>query len=571
MIADSIKFKDYRCFKDEWAGFEEFKPINVIIGRNNTGKSHLLDLVKRLTEQSPRESELTLQASGILDEASLKQKFPEGGHGGDLGQNHWLAHGKQFRDKRIKWEVRRGHFKLLEVPENPNLATDIKVAREKRISDVAYGAVSPFHKKVFRRILADRDIQPEKVSGEMAIEPDGRGATQVVHRFILSEHLNEDLIQIELLKALQDIFGSDGDFHRVEIRETGATHAPSADSKYEIFLGEPNKGLVPLRQSGSGLKTIILMLLNLIVMPTVLKPDGNKSDFVFAFEELENNLHPALLRRLFRYLADYVSREKCMLFLTTHSNVAVDFFGSRDDAQIIQVMHDKKSATTRTVKAHFDRVSLLSELGARPSDLLQANGVLWLEGPSDRIFLNRFLELFSKGELLEGRDYQCAFYGGSNLANTEFCAPEDSNRELTNLLRLNSNIAVICDSDLTKKTGKGSDLKDRVQRISEEVAKIPKSLLWITKPKEIENYIPGSVWAKVFDKKSVPDPTLTDMFPSNPKAGCFVFDHCGRRSFDKVEFATKASPLLTKDDMSTRFDFTLKMQALVDKIREWNQ
>ena len=571
MIADSIKLKDYRCFKDAWVGFDEFKPINVIIGRNNTGKSHLLDLVKRLADQSLRETELTLSASGILDTASLRQKFKEESSGGDLGQNHWLAHGKLLQNARVQWEMSRGRTLLVVCPQVPSPNAEITRAREKRITEITSGAVSPFHEKVFRRILADRDIQPEKFSGEMVIEPDGRGATQVVHRFILNENLNEDLVQIDLLEALQEIFGSDGDFQRIEIRETGATHAPSADSKYEIFLGEPNKGLVPLRQSGSGLKTIVLMLLNLIVMPTILKPDGNKSDFVFAFEELENNLHPALLRRLFRYLADYVSREKCMLFLTTHSNVAVDFFGSRDNAQIIQVMHDKKSATTRTVKAHFDRVSLLSELGARPSDLLQANGVLWLEGPSDRIFMNRFLELFSTGELLEGRDYQCAFYGGSNLANTEFCAPEDSNRELTNLLRLNSNIAVICDCDLTKKTGKGSDLKDRVQRISEEVAKIPKALLWITKPKEIENYIPGSVWANVFDKKSVPNPTLTDKFPSNPKTGCFVFDHCGRRSFDKVEFAAKGSPLLTKDVMSTRFDFTLKMQALVDQIREWNQ
>ena len=31
MIADSIKFKDSRCFKEGWVGFNEFKPIKVII------------------------------------------------------------------------------------------------------------------------------------------------------------------------------------------------------------------------------------------------------------------------------------------------------------------------------------------------------------------------------------------------------------------------------------------------------------------------------------------------------------------------------------------------------------
>jgi|GEM_PF-2267096 len=38
MIPSSVKFKGYRCFRDHWAGFYEFKAINVIVGRNNTGK-----------------------------------------------------------------------------------------------------------------------------------------------------------------------------------------------------------------------------------------------------------------------------------------------------------------------------------------------------------------------------------------------------------------------------------------------------------------------------------------------------------------------------------------------------
>ena len=44
MIVDSIYFKGHTCFKNEWSGFDTIKPINVIIGRNNSGKSHLLDL-----------------------------------------------------------------------------------------------------------------------------------------------------------------------------------------------------------------------------------------------------------------------------------------------------------------------------------------------------------------------------------------------------------------------------------------------------------------------------------------------------------------------------------------------
>ena len=48
MIVDSIHFKGHTCFKKEWSGFDRVRPINVIIGRNNSGKSHLLDLVDAL-------------------------------------------------------------------------------------------------------------------------------------------------------------------------------------------------------------------------------------------------------------------------------------------------------------------------------------------------------------------------------------------------------------------------------------------------------------------------------------------------------------------------------------------
>ena len=89
-------------------------------------------------------------------------------------------------------------------------------------------------------------------------------------------------------------------------------------------ISEKTKGLISLSRSGSGLKTIILVLLNLLVVPKI--KNAGESLFTFAFEELENNLHPALLRRLFQYLENYVVNKKATIFLTTHSSIALDFF-----------------------------------------------------------------------------------------------------------------------------------------------------------------------------------------------------------------------------------------------------
>ncbi len=46
----SLKCKNFKCFGDNMQGFDEIKPINVIIGGNNSGKTTLLDLVEYATK-----------------------------------------------------------------------------------------------------------------------------------------------------------------------------------------------------------------------------------------------------------------------------------------------------------------------------------------------------------------------------------------------------------------------------------------------------------------------------------------------------------------------------------------
>jgi len=574
LIARSVNYFGYSCFKNDWVGFDEFKPLTVIIGRNNTGKSQLLDLLKILTEPKLDFSVGKIQCSGVLDEPFLKSVFREGTTGGELGGRHWEDHGKPLLNVLVDWEIGNDTSgNSLAFPEGLwHRSEKIREIRARRILDKLPGVECPVTNKHFRRMLADRDITPEKADNKLSLTSNGSGATNIIRKYITSSSSKhpEELIQVSLIEALDEIFGKDGTFERIEIRQHDETDDEADDGLWEVFLGEPQKGLIPLSRSGSGLKTVILALLNLMVIPEIegIKP----SQMVFALEELENNLHPALLRRLFKYIADFAVENETNVFLTTHSSVALDFFSTLPESQTIHVSHDGKSAKAKTISAHLDKVSLMNELGARPSDLLQANGVIWLEGPSDRIYLNRFIELYSEGGLREGRDYQCAYYGGSVLAQMEFAEPDKSEGDLTNLLRLNANIAVVCDGDRTADSGKGSRIKNRVQRIKREVDKIDRAFIWITEAKEIENYVPGNVWKEVYvHSKAVPDPSKFDKFPTKKvEPDGFVFRRLKRKSFDKCEFATDAVPLLKKADLDERFELKATMEDLVSLIFEWN-
>ena len=321
----------------------------------------------------------------------------------------------------------------------------------------------------------------------------------------------------------------------------------------------------------SGMRPV---LLNLLVMPEVAskgeRTGKRGSQFVFAFEELENNLHPALLRRLFRYLEDYAVAEKANIFLTTHSSTALDFFGTSENAQIVRVSHDGESAHATRVSAHFDRLGIVSELGARPSDLLQANGIVWVEGPSDRIYLNRWIETRSRGALREGRDYQCAFYGGALLARAQFKTPEEADAGLVNLLQVNPNVVVVCDSD---RSSGDAELKNRVKRICTEVDIVPNGHIWTTDAAEIENYVPGGILGIALGLSSLPDPGQHEsFFPRHrPQTDSYIERNLNRRHLDKMELAMSSVPYMTRELMESRFDWNEQMAKIVERIEFCNR
>ena len=577
MQLDTIHFRGYTCFQNEWAGFDSIKPINVIIGRNNSGKSQLLDLVELICDEELGSSEHEVRVTAVLDEEKLRTVFSVKSNFGELPRNHWNNHGVHFVGAPIEWQLgNRGEVLNLRIRNEfrPRITygEDVENKRLATIKQILPDLEHRLSNTVYRRLLADRDIAIEGEGTNLDLMPNGAGATNIIRRFILSSsaELPRDVIQKDLLDSLNVIFQTDGQFAEIQIQ---VHDDGSSDSRHingwEVYLGEERKGLIPLSKSGSGLKTVLLVLLNLLAVPVIEKKA--KSQYTFAFEELENNLHPALLRRLLRYLEDYAVEHDCTIFLTTHSSTALDVFSVSRNAQIIHVLHDGATAKTNTIAAHFDQMRVVSELGAKPSDLLQANGVIWVEGPTDRLYLNRWIQLYSDGRLQEGRDYQCAFFGGSLLARSRFGPPgqgQDSN--LANLLRVNPNIVVVCDSD---RTAKGSHIKGHVRRIRLEVRNIPGAHIWITAAKEIENYIPGAVLQRALGLSSLPDPEqYRNFFPrKGARIKSYVNAHTSRRNIDKMDLAISSIPHMTKDGMSNRFDWKSEVRKIVDRIESWNR
>ncbi|MCK3840576.1 MULTISPECIES: ATP-binding protein [Pseudomonas] len=549
-IEYGFHLKNYKSFGATGAKIEKLKKINVIIGRNNIGKSALLHALDYLCTDRINKNGIdsSVEITHPLTELQLQQVFHRNTSSGDLGGSHWEDHGVKFVGAKITWTIEtKDTIKIINI-DRPYSEVEFKHLSRMKLT-------SPLRPYKHIKLDADRDISPETIDDSMSLSSSGIGATRIIQKCLLHVEFDRSLIQERLLGALNQIFAPDLIFNEI------ATRYHSDTEQWEIFLGESDKGPIALSASGSGLKTVILTLLNLLVRPSFESTPLNK--YIFSLEELENNLHPALQRNLFIFLENFAINNDCHIFLTTHSNVAIDIFGSSEHSQILHVTRGSDGVIGTTYAGDATGHGVLDDLGIRASDLLQANGLIWVEGPSDRVFIKKWIDIWSNGELSEGRHYQFVFYGGTVLANIDASMPDTETREAIKAFKINRNFAFVCDSD--RKHSKGS-LKPRVSQLINEVAET-RALVWVTRCKEIENYIPKEAFEAVHSTKPLPQigeyEAIQDYLNQNgiSKAKAYTDKH--NKAFAYAEH-------LTKQNLKFRPELEERIMELVKKIRAWN-
>lgn len=103
---------------------------------------------------------------------------------------------------------------------------------------------------------------------------------------------------------------------------------------------------------------------------------------VFGIEEPEIHLHPELARRLFSSFKE-ISRDK-QIFIATHSTVFMDH---ADLGNTWIVRREVRKTSVTRVKESDDLKGLFYELGVRASDIFFSNGVVFVEGESDKVVI----------------------------------------------------------------------------------------------------------------------------------------------------------------------------------------
>lgn len=252
---------------------------------------------------------------------------------------------------------------------------------------------------------------------------------------------------------------------------------------------------------GDGIQQIILLLFPIYT--------ARSNTWVF-IEEPETHLHPGLQRIFIETLLkdEFLISKNLTYFFTTHSNhfldVAID--SKKIGIYQFQKKNNKNFILKKAVKLNKD---ILDLLGVNTSSVILANSSVWVEGPTDRRYLSKFLKLYIEQKnldyLKEDIDFAFLEYGGNLIEHYLFDDNFDEDisdsevREKIKSFSLSNKIYLLSDNDnVDNRTAKGKRRKkfETIENINFKYRN--------TNVVEIENLLPPQV-LKIFLQTLVKD------------------------------------------------------------------
>lgn len=565
MKLDGFAIAGYRSFGPELVYINDLSKINIFIGKNNSGKSNILRFCSHIRF------------------AKLDEKNDEGKNRKKI--NNDLDFCKTSPDKTIKcslqlkkdstltgpvFEFISGYFPLIEIKEKQphtfwlpyDIAKDSIVTNNrqeasgfaswiqknsteeeannlsKKLLDSWGGGHAEVSLSIATHLLAKIELEfnlyyieefRKITGGEDANDYNGAGFIKKLRNLqnpeLKSREVNKSIF-VKINEFVQELLGESDAFLEI----------PANTDKIYVSIKEK---ILPLESLGTGIHELII----LAVAVTII------DDSVVCIEEPEIHLHPELQKKFIRYIREETNNQ---YLISTHSNAFFDM----DDVNIYHCRLKDGYTACDLVATRQSKSLVLADLGYKASDLLQSNCVIWVEGPSDRIYLNHWIR-GKNPELVEGLHYSIMFYGGRLLNHLAFDDPEVY--DFIQLCHLNRNAAILIDSD--RKTPH-SHLNKTKKRIIKDFEN-NNQLVWVTNGKEIENYLPEDIFNESVRAvhKNCTKTIKWDRFAK-------LTEYRKGKSIDKISVARKVADV---DQKYSSLDLEKQISTLIEFIQQANK
>ncbi|MDR1695740.1 MAG: AAA family ATPase, partial [Endomicrobium sp.] len=348
MRLEKIGFANYRSIGNTYAYIDLTKRINLLIGPNNAGKSNIisaLELIKNTIKP-------------ITEELKLN---PEDIHKVNT-DNFVVCFVVMINSNRLYVPI---NYKNGRIYENEDYIIEAISQDMPRIPQMElYESVFNILQMELPKIIKIPPIREIKHGDGSKYTPDGKGIIEILADW-KSPEKNEDYKRekFEKIQSFLRVLLNDG---RIEI------DVPTKQPEILIKAGYQR---LPLSHFGTGVHELIILAITLLSYKNTL----------ICLEEPEIHLHPLLQKKLLNFLLEKTTNN---YLITTHSNSMLIF---DDRVSITRVYKENDATIAKSVTETKEILPLLNDLGCCASDIIQANSVIWVEGPSDRTYINKWI------------------------------------------------------------------------------------------------------------------------------------------------------------------------------------
>lgn len=247
------------------------------------------------------------------------------------------------------------------------------------------------------------------------------------------------------------------EFAQVALPDLGFLQSRSVEKNtVTVFRDKKWKFDIDIHDMGSGIEQLLM-----IACVLISKSQGS----LILIETPEHHMHPGAQRTLLQFIRDNLKNNQ--ILITTHSPI----FLSQRDLEMHVVTKTNKGTKVKRIEELDDLSQALGELGSRNSDLLLADFVLFVEGPSDEKIIKTWAKTLKVN--FDSRNIFCITIGGSR--NFYYYA----NSDVLQRISLKSPIPHLFIIDKDEKSN------GTIQKIQEQV----KEKIHILERREIENYL----------------------------------------------------------------------------------
>ena len=420
-----VEIENFECFwKPER---NHFSPgVNLVVGRNNAGKSALLRALAHQFETSPHNSPLSspnrndsvpneskmdfeigvpgtelrtllLQKPGVLLRTTgIRDNEAVTFFNGILNLNEPIS----FRNGRRNGAEQHSAFVVGSGGETHSdfagQATAIALApdREERRFELGGGnnprhvdevVLTTFNGRCFKFDAQRYAVSRCQLTANKPLKPDASNLPKTLDALISEKRSDR---YPELLRLVQRIFPR---IEEIRVEASGSL-------RIMVWESDRRDLARPLSHYGAGLAQTLAITTALVWLD---EPS------VFLIDEPNSFLHPAAARKLMRILTEYPEHQ---YIITTHSPVILSSF---EKPNIILLEREKWE--TKASRIEPDRSEdiqrILASIGARLSDTFGVDAVFWVEGKTEEICIPKLLAEFLPEETRQTRWVEVAHTG----------------------------------------------------------------------------------------------------------------------------------------------------------------